>query len=119
MSAADELREAAALMRVRAEGSVPGPWPVEDDNHLALPMAKLPYDPDIKGMTRASGSYELAGPNDATTRHIASWHPAVALAVADWLDDAAIDMSEVYDYPEPPNPLALAVARAYLGVSDE
>lgn len=56
--------------------------------------------------------------------HLASWHPAVALAVADWLDAEALDAEgrersgrdrtncdvEVYI-----SPLVLAVARAYLG----
>ena len=51
--------------------------------------------------------------------HIASWHPLVALAVADWLDAAA-------ERAERPGALALhslspgplAVARAYLGETE-
>lgn len=62
-------------------------------------------------------------PFDADADHIASWHPAVALAVADWLDATADD----WDRSTAPIPVsdirldaraALAVARAYLG-SDE
>ena len=59
---------------------------------------------------------------EADMRHIASWHPAVALAVADWLDAVA----EAWPISEPDYGLsvraeavghrqALAVARAYLG----
>jgi hypothetical protein len=44
--------------------------------------------------------------------HIASWHPVVALAVADLLDEAA----EMHDKtPCPAADAAVTVARAYLG----
>ena len=52
----------------------------------------------------------LDGKPDAL--HIASWHPAVALAVADLLDRPADDHDET---PCPAIDAALAVARAYLG----
>lgn len=45
--------------------------------------------------------------------HVASWHPAVALAVADWLDDAATLADETGRIDRH----ALAVARAYIGES--
>ncbi len=45
--------------------------------------------------------------------HIASWHPLVALAVADWLDEVAADSHASLDaWVEQ---AALKVARAYLG----
>ena len=68
---------------------------------------------------------------EATAEHIASWHPAVALAVADWLDDlydritdtdydedddlaaALRGEVDVADWPEVHR--ALAVATTYLG----
>lgn len=65
----------------------------------------------------------FAGADDAP--HIASWHPAVALAVADWLDAEATKVTE-WRQSQPGKPdihystgkvskHALAVARAYLG----
>jgi hypothetical protein len=70
---AEVLREAAALMREKAMRACPdGVWYDQHDLHEALiPLADSVDDPEA----------------DAT--HIASWHPAVALAVADWLDSAA------------------------------
>jgi hypothetical protein len=124
---AETLREAARLMRERAEAATPGPWRFTDSEAVndvwdggmvvvstdADPIANVLdewYEPDPG---------EPAPINDA--EHIASWHPAVALAVADALDLAA--------NLAPPDPhhgnercetcgwvSALAsVARAYLG----
>jgi hypothetical protein len=61
---ADTLRRAAALMRERAEAT--DDWYSAQAWATASPMS-LPIEP-------------------ADAEHIASWHPAVALAVADWLD---------------------------------
>ena len=47
--------------------------------------------------------------------HIASWHPAVALAVADWLDLMARAMVGTSYGALPFEDAAVAVARAYLG----
>ena len=69
--------------------------------------------------------------HDDNAEHIASWHPAVALAVAGWLDTAGADIwahgplcecgtscDACDDNPwEPHARAALAVARAYLGES--
>lgn len=120
---ADLLREAAAKMRERAEAATPGPWHVcEGDEHegdwadervsgpghepiAALDSADYESDPD-----------EPSAENDAV--HIASWHPAVALAVADWLDRAAdLYAANPYDdrFPGSETARALAIARAYLG----
>lgn len=106
---ADLLRRAAALMRERAAGSLDGPW--------------------IWQMDEDSGEqYVTAGPNgrDVATvnewsqglmdgAHIASWHPAVALAVADWIDDVHANLST---YNATREAHAFAVARAYLGESE-
>lgn len=57
----------------------------------------------------------------ADADHISSWDPAVALAVADWLEQFAETMEAARDFPGvSPDHLsgaaaALAVARAYLG----
>lgn len=102
---ADLLREAAALMRERAEAATPSPWlaDVKDDGRAWVFI----YD--------EMDSLSLHGyPNDA--EHIASWHPAVALAVADWLDRIAWTWEfEPTLQGRVGGDEALAVARAYLG----
>lgn len=99
---AEALRKAANLMRERAEVATSGPWA----------DAWLPEDPDacdgpvvVAAATEVVTEWHVTKPD---AEHIASWHPAVALAVADWLTVASVD------WPE--NPEALAVARAYLGM---
>lgn len=103
-------REAATLMRQRAEAAdrywnadvVPG-----DSLHLWVPD----YDPsDPSGQTAMQRV--VGGAESPLAEHIASWHPAVALAVADWLDAClARDPRALGTEAES----ALAVARAYLG----
>jgi hypothetical protein len=95
---AETLRRAAALMRGRAEAATRGPWESGEYGHLSrsgagagrLAFGKVEWRPDAE--------------------HIASWHPAVALAVADWLDETALRWEWVEE-----RELALAAARAYLG----
>lgn len=113
---AELLRRAAALMRERAEAATPGPWlnrrgPGE---HVLV----------VNGVVNV----ETANPRE-DRRHIASWHPAIALAVADWLDLSASDAwawgpmcpcGDVCDDCDDNSweqhaRKALAVARAYLG----
>jgi hypothetical protein len=77
------------------------------------------YDADeMAGILRGTEPEHSRIRHDA--EHIASWHPAVALAVADWLDSLVDAMTN----PDAPNSgvstdreerHALAVARAYLG----
>lgn len=110
MSAA-KLREAAALMRSRAGAATDGPWGVASvggqgfavhrGEHTTVSLFSARYDAD----------------------HIASWHPAVALAVADWLESVAGAMTPPgEDVPAAGRHInsrdeahALAVATAYLG----
>lgn len=97
---ADPLREAAAKMRERAEAATPGPWAYYE--HSIIRPAEL--------KDGRAPSYSAAYHRE-DAEHIASWHPTVALAVADWLDDEA-EWLEAGSTAED-NP-ALAVARAYL-----
>lgn len=105
----DLLRRAAKEMREKAEAATPSPW--TNDGH----------DDDEGGCSLLGGgvhcssaeygiAYTTAFTNrrcDEDAEHIASWHPAVALAAADLLDMCA----RVYlEKPE-----VLAFARAYLG----
>lgn len=113
MTPQDTLARAAKLIRERASAAVPGPWLVSDGNHVAVPMAQLP-NPSARGMN-AAHPYELAGPTDATTRHIASWHPGAALPIAAMLDEIAQDWESARYRPWAPS--VVNAARAYLGVS--
>ena len=102
---ADLLREAASKMRERAEAATDGGprWETgPDDMHGPARAVVYPADSD--------SAVAFAGCEDA--EHIASWHPAVALAVADWLDRVA-ETSDVVGAE--PSPDMTAVARAYLG----
>lgn len=73
----ESLRAAAALMRERAEAATGGPWVKRRDStgEHVYTAGERHFVADV--YTRED------------MRHIASWHPAVALAVADWLDDIA------------------------------
>lgn len=98
------LRDAAELMRQRANAASDGPWSAYTDG---LVWAGRLGDP-------VSGSTE---PEDA--EHIASWHPVVALAVADSLDHAARTLGYLDARGHKPAPngwvnSCLAIARAYL-----
>lgn len=94
------LRRAAALMRERAEAATPGPW----SNRRGPGEHVVRHD---------SGAPLAATNTRADRRHIASWHPLVALAVADWLEAQAYS---IYVTPDLPSAAAaLIAARAYLG----
>ena len=114
----DVLRRAAALMRERAQAATPGPWEVAP--------ASEPYFRQPSVLAREQGineewvaeckSERNHGREDAA--HIASWSPAVALVVADWLDLIAreLESGALYDLPTAPEcEAAHAVATAYLG----
>ena len=113
---AGTLRRAATLMRERAEAATEGPWTRGDIDRFAEGPFTVDYadvEPNVCG-----------GIDPADAEHIASWHPAVALAVADWLWETA-NLIEVHAGTECAEPClhptcrvidrALAVARAYLG----
>jgi len=105
---AETMRRAAARMRERAEaasclGMSISPWRTGE-----------PYDCRCcEEVTDATGSL-IAKVDDRQSEHIASWHPAVALAVAEWLDAAADAWDERVEWDE-----ALLVAMAYLGGTEE
>jgi hypothetical protein len=112
-SPTSELREAARLMRERAEKATPGPWFVTSEaaqygGLVAAPTEGFPYDAGYAG--------HLIGESmsDGNREYVASMHPAVALPLADLLDSLA-DMYEQRGME--PMPLPLAIARAYLGTA--
>lgn len=116
-SPAAVLRRAAALMRERAGAATPGPW-------------EHPLDYDVTHGYRREGSVHVAtwiascdaGDGDisdeqamANADHIASWHPGVALAVADWLDTVITTTERFPVTGSGTIHAALRIARAYLG----
>lgn len=110
---ADLLREAAALMRKRAEAAMPGPW--EQTGVMGSE-----YN-DVVDCPGAASIVADTDTSDENAEHIASWHPDVALAVADWLEATAREFDALGDPDLSRHPLdgrrtaAVAVARAYLG----
>jgi hypothetical protein len=92
VTAVEEIRRAAALMRERAQDA-------DKDSFGSWHGIGTGYRADIK-------------------EHIASWHPSVALAVADWLDHVAGAHDRFGQIAAgalvTPDRLATAVARAYL-----
>jgi hypothetical protein len=116
------LRQAAKLMRERAEKSTGGPW---EPGGGTVDQAVSPYaeviSREVKCGTFCQGGTAVP-PSEADAEHIASWHPAVALAVADVLEGAARSVDFYAHVPECSLPgfvtAALAVARAYLGTTE-
>lgn len=124
------LREAAELMRKRAGNAVVGPWRTEPERGPGqrLTGGGHVYSEHVRDVGEFAD--EVADTLDMSdAEHIASWHPAVALAVADWLDQWADHLStcENGDYSceigagsysdGTCNDAALAVASAYLGAT--
>jgi hypothetical protein len=98
-SPAAELRQAASLIRERTALVPPSPW----------------YSA-VHDVTTYDGLDVIASSGlTVRAQYIASWHPGVALAVADWLD-AEAERAEQSVRPQlhSLSPGALAVARAYL-----
>lgn len=120
------LREAAALMRERAMAAkasdgaeaweaIPAINPEDNGWIVAHAPSMADYD-----TTTARAEYDYEG---EVSQHIASWHPVVALAVADWLDSQA-DLYDDWSNPDsvympdlhaPSHDAAIRTARAYLG----
>ncbi len=111
MTPVDELRAAAKLMRGRAWGA-------------AVPLANGAWWVGSTGVFAGCGC--IADPVATVTErdeapkiaeHIASWHPGVASAVADWLEVMARIAAHAAERGYSTNEqtaMALAVARAYL-----
>ena len=113
------LRQAAAKMRATAQDAIPGPWTSLENGDRLIHEHNDGSD---------DFTYVVDEPmsNGANAKHIAAWHPGVALAVADWLDATAVKSKELNDLlgiiSEPSgDPIwnaAVRVARAYLGEVD-
>lgn len=121
----ETLRKAASLMRERAEKATSAPWdwgncePQTQAESRVLGMYSLVYGDgeDERSVALIPGSRRV---REVNAEHIASWHPAVGLAVADWLDRKAERAEDMWlghgkQMRGPEWHDALAVATAYLG----
>lgn len=120
---AEVLRRAADLMRERAQGARAGRWSsAESSLHPDARLVLANWHEPVRVAT-CSGS--LPEGNALNAEHIASWHPVVALRVADWLYACASAIDKRDDplhvggcdpgHRVPDEFAALAVARTYLG----
>lgn len=122
---AETLRKAASLMRERAEAATPGPWRTSHARQTHVWADRDPAGFDAFHVAHCCDA--LGRDADAgDAEHIASWHPDVALAVADWLESAWMDwvreesslgarsVRSMSGASNDADPRALAVARAYL-----
>jgi hypothetical protein len=109
---ADVLRRAAERLREVAGNATPGPW---WDDFGGVRVGILPRSrhlvtngfPNVVAITDRRG---VGGEADAA--YVATMHPGVAIALADWLDMYAVYVGNGGIYGLAP---ALAVARAILG----
>lgn len=95
-------------MRERAEAAIESPWSGPDQFGVITSA-----DPEVQVHGEDCGCGGGIG-NESTAEHIASWHPAVALAVAGWLEHVS-RIAEAKQCEPGDMVSALAVARAYLG----
>lgn len=104
MSDADLLRRAATHARETAKAATAPPWHMEygpqsiyadDGTYVTSPWGNDATDPDMN--------------------HIALWHPGVALAVAEWLEQHEAEHSTYDCQWEETACAALKTARALLG----
>lgn len=148
---AETLRKAAHLMRERAEAAgcaIGENWRMGDRSTLYTvefqgndDVWRNAFDcgPCNEWNLSIDVKHEYVGTGEEPAEHMASWHPAVALAVADWLDNEATQYAankRLWDVSslDPSNRwaergltvtanlehhhgAALKVARAYLGES--
>lgn len=104
---ADRLHAAAELLRERAEECYPftGPWRHDPVRQWPVVGQIHTDNDDPHGLIAELWSSTECG------QYIATMHPGVGLALAKWLHDAAREATEIG-----PNPWAVAVADALLGI---
>lgn len=109
---AQRLRDVASTLREVAEGASPAPW-----EQFKYPHAGRSGALELSGVRsvpiEATGEFdsEVSESIDETdARYIATMHPPVALALADWLDVVAIRASRVIETMRSPT-VGDAVAR--------
>lgn len=113
MNATDTIREAARLIRERAEAACPGPYFTTGQSVRYGGMVAAPCDghPEDRGY---DGHLIGESMTEVNRTHLAGWPPAVAIAVADWLDLEARMAARRDNSAEGHTFHALTVARTYL-----
>ena len=114
---AQTLRDAAKVLRERAEKATPGPWYWEAKSTEEWPSG----DQSLLTRHRKDGGdfdpavlygwgYDASGidAEQADRDYIATMHPGVGIALADWLDSE-------FEHEFGPTEQAINVARAILG----
>jgi hypothetical protein len=111
---AETLRKAAALMRGRAEALAnddwPGlPWAVtecsdEESGECPCIVYQGEYKPWHEGAQVPPIQYVCDAESPQHAEWIASMHPLVGAALADWLDAVAIKAEELLQYDRPEGP---------------
>jgi hypothetical protein len=86
----DEILAAAAAMRARAQATAAPHHPYSDPRYQLVETTE---------QWSAEAANYLGG---EMGEHCASWHPAVALAVADWLDATCANYRTEVDTPDCP-----------------
>ena len=116
MNAVETLREAAKVLRERAGAAIPGPWETRSGSLIARSSSspRLMWPPHATADAQMWEGQREQQAADAT--YIATMHPGVALALADWLDYEAQDQShDPSEHDGSPSGHALRVAEAILG----
>lgn len=114
---AETLRTAAAKIRERAEKAEQGRWKLWGMTVMSDPKGTSKVDDGIDVASAYTPSWCERVPRTWNAEHIASWDPAVALVVADWLEDVAD--GKAHGWGSVGMNHALHVARAYLGEVDQ
>jgi hypothetical protein len=113
---ASTLRAAAALIRQRAHDASASPWTVDSGPEEGADVICWleDDDPDYNGTAVAAADICYGACNEPDAAYIASWHPTVALAVADLIDTilkvGPVDGGAEWD-------ATVNLARTYLGGS--
>lgn len=105
---ADELRQAAETLRKRVDAATPGPWTLIWDScdcadgygcsHGSWVHAirfPVPVQEPIRPGGEVLSHHYESGVDEVppeTVEYIATMHPGVGLALADWLDTAGADL---------------------------
>jgi hypothetical protein len=105
-------------MRQRAQAvqHLTPPWHAHPPEHGTDEwLVSYSTDNPLAGLVATTPDYG----RDAIAEHIASWHPGVALAVADWLDQIACMVElDAEMFGRVGCDEALATARAFLGTQE-
>ncbi len=108
---AELLRKAAATLRMRADIATDGPWRVSAEGSEGSRIAPASGTKREQARFIANINGRIQPQDGSNAAYIAMMHPGVGLALADWLEDAALRRQYT---PTPPD-RALAIARLIVG----